>query len=372
MSFIIGTYSHYDEPSNGYDTSYRSGAFQIDRNEVSFGELSAVDKTDWYQLNLRGPGTYTVFVSNDATNNYSANNFWGSAPQGIEIQIVDRFGTPLPGLDKGFAGINYDGSIEFKYDGGNSFGDYFVKVSNLGSSTSDYVLGLSLGALAGHHIDGSFLDDRIVGTNGNDDIYAGAGWDTIIASPGDDYIAGGSGVDSIKMAGRVDDYLISGTLKQFRIEDQVGNDGIDTANSIERLLFSDGAIAFDIDGDAGQAYRLYQAAFARKPDLLGLGYWIDRLDHGDSLNRVADAFYNSAEFRSMYGHNVSTHDFIVNLYQNVLHRAPDGGGFDYWSNQLNRGKMDRAEVLLSFSESAENQAQIIGQIQDGIDYVLWT
>jgi hypothetical protein len=31
----------------------------------------------------------------------------------------------------------------------------------------------------------------------------------------------------------------------------------------------------------------------------------------------------------------------------------------------------RAEVLVDFSESPENQAQVIGQIANGIDYTLW-
>jgi hypothetical protein len=35
------------------------------------------------------------------------------------------------------------------------------------------------------------------------------------------------------------------------------------------------AVALDVDGAAGQAYRLYQAAFDRAPDKNGLGYWIN-------------------------------------------------------------------------------------------------
>lgn len=371
MSFLIGQYSYYDERSNGYDSNYRSANFQVEINEVSFGKLSTFDMVDWYQLNLRGAGNYTLFLSNDSVNNPNVNSYWNSASKGIEIQIVDRYGNPVPGLDKGVAGINYDGSIEFKYDGSNYYGDYFVKVSNLAYASSDYVLSLSKGVLAGYHIDGTNGSDYLVGTNGYDDVFAGAGWDTIIASPGDDNIVGGSGIDTLKMAGRVNDYSISGTPTHFILKDLVGNDGIDDVRQVERLVFSDGAIAFDIDGNAGQAYRLYQAAFGRKPDLEGLGYWINKLDEGTSLNRVANSFYNSAEFQSLYGNRQTTGDFITNLYANVLHRTPDAGGFDYWVNQLHRGALSPADVLLSFSESAENQAQVIGQIQNGIDYFVW-
>ena len=35
-------------------------------------------------------------------------------------------------------------------------------------------------------------------------------------------------------------------------------------SNVERLRFSDGNVALDTDGTAGQAYRLYRAAFARE------------------------------------------------------------------------------------------------------------
>ena len=50
--------------------------------------------------------------------------------------------------------------------------------------------------------------------------------------------------------------------------------------SSERLTFSDANIALDIDGNAGQAHRIYKAAFDRAPDLGGLGFWINTLDNG--------------------------------------------------------------------------------------------
>jgi hypothetical protein len=47
--------------------------------------------------------------------------------------------------------------------------------------------------------------------------------------------------------------------------------GTDTLIGFKRLEFTDGTLALDVDaGDtAGQAYRLYQAAFARTPDMSG-------------------------------------------------------------------------------------------------------
>jgi hypothetical protein len=136
--------------------------------------------------------------------------------------------------------------------------------------------------------------------------------------------------------------------------------------NVERLQFGDGAVALDVNGNAGESYRLYQAAFDRTPDKAGLSFWIHAMDDGQSLLDVATGFVNSSEFVQKYGANTSDAQFVSALYQNVLHRAPDASGYDFWLQALH--DTSRAQVLVDFSESTENQAQIIGTIQHGIDY----
>ncbi len=127
-------------------------------------------------------------------------------------------------------------------------------------------------------------------------------------------------------------------------------------------------IAIDISGNAGQVYRIYQAALNRKPDSGGLGDWIYGMDRGMSLTDVASGFMSSPEFKAMYGTNPTNTDLVTKFYQNVLHRAPEQAGFDYWMNQLNSKLQTTTQVLGGFSESPENQAQLIGVIQNGFEY----
>ena len=47
---------------------------------------------------------------------------------------------------------------------------------------------------------------------------------------------------------------------------------------------------------------------------------------------------------------------MTTLYQNVLGRAPDTSGLNYWLGQLTSGAETRYEALLGFAESAENKA----------------
>ena len=71
---------------------------------------------------------------------------------------------------------------------------------------------------------------------------------------------------------------------------------------------------------------------------------------------MALAFINSVEFINNYGANISNEQFVTNLYENVLGRSPDLAGLNYWSQQLNNGIESRNDVLIGFSESAENKA----------------
>jgi len=112
-----------------------------------------------------------------------------------------------------------------------------------------------------------------------------------------------------------------------------------------------------LNTDSGKMFRLYNAAFARFPDADGLKYWIGNFSSGvDDERAVSSSFLASAEFKERYGANITHETYVQNLYLNVLNRELDQGGYDYWVSNLNNGVEQRHEVLLGFSESAENKA----------------
>jgi hypothetical protein len=183
-------------------------------------------------------------------------------------------------------------------------------------------------------------------------------------------IDGGAGLDTVAYEGAHSSFAVHASGSGFTVSGGTGAVQ-DTLVGVERLQFSDASVALDINGTAGEAYRLYQAAFDRAPDADGLGYWIKMMDNGQTLQQVAAGFVASQEFASLYGANVSDSQFVNALYQNVLHRAGETAGYNYWMEALEQHGASRAAVLGSFSESAENQAQVIGSIQDGILFHLW-
>jgi hypothetical protein len=145
--------------------------------------------------------------------------------------------------------------------------------------------------------------------------------------------------------------------------------GTDTLIGFKRVEFDDGVLALDIDaGDtAGQAYRLYQAAFARTPDMSGVSYHMNDMEgNGLALENVANNFIASPEFKTKYGENPSDDVFIDLLYQNVLGRSADDDGLAFYKNHFNEGTMTRAAALIGFAESPENVTLVAPQIDDGI------
>lgn len=144
----------------------------------------------------------------------------------------------------------------------------------------------------------------------------------------------------------------------------------------QRVLLNDKAIGLDLTGNAGQAYRVYKAAFDRDPmqgDTAGLGYWIGQLDKGMSLIEVSARFIDSGEFRQLYGQNPSNEQFLTKVYTNVLDRSPDPSGYGWWLDQLtNNPEKTWQKVLADFAESNENKANVAGLIGQGITYDPWS
>lgn len=141
---------------------------------------------------------------------------------------------------------------------------------------------------------------------------------------------------------------------------------------IDRLKFDDGTVAFDTLGNAGQAYRLYQAAFERDPDVAGLGHWIKALDGGAvNLRSAANDFINSVEFIAKFGtpQTVDNSSYVELLYKHTLGRAAEQAGVNFWVDELEANRSNRAELLAQFSESNENKAQVAAEISDGIWFV---
>jgi len=230
-------------------------------------------------------------------------------------------------------------------------GTAVVSISGLNLSSTKILNSTPMGLMA-EVLKGN---DTIVGSYGNDAFYGYTGNDTFV---------GGLGVDTVAYDGGRSQVTVNASGSGYKVS-TFGK--VDALSGIERIALGDGSVlALDMKPgeNAGSAYRIYQAAFDRKPDLSGLKYWIKQMDAGASLTQVAQGVVNSTEFKALNPTNDST-ALINNFYLHVLHRAPDAAGLQYWSTAAANGLRPH-EILAAFSESTENVNGTAGALKDGI------
>ena len=107
---------------------------------------------------------------------------------------------------------------------------------------------------------------------------------------------------------------------------------------------------------AGAVVRLYNAYFGRYPDQSGFAYWVGSVRGGRRLAEIAQHFATSTEFRREFG-DLSNEGFVDTVYENVLGRAADSGGKNYWLRRLDSGSVSRGRLMIEFSESSENRTR---------------
>ncbi|WP_371275559.1 Calx-beta domain-containing protein [Zhengella sp.] len=268
---------------------------------------------------------------------------------------------------------------------------------------------------------GNALNNRLAGTPGDDDLSGGDGNDTLSGGFGNDLLDGGAGIDTAHFnegnliglpdldaatnpsdpvmfgfAGLASQTMAAAATLQDATMDLPGltrnqvsvvwdgaetvllwggeGYGLNTLISIERIDLIDGDYVYDIGSDnLGFGYRIYQAAFGRTPDEGGLRFWVGVLDTLDSWGYseyakqqyVAREFNESLEFQALYGSDPSHYDYIDAMYQNVLYRLPDQGGYDFWVGGMDQG-LTEEDILIAFSESVENRENNYPNLDNGV------
>ena len=96
---------------------------------------------------------------------------------------------------------------------------------------------------------------------------------------------------------------------------------------------------------------MYQDVLGRAPDPGGLQFWLDRLAGGARTQDVGVQFYSSPEYVEAAG---STNAWLGQLYRALLDRDPDSSGIQFWRDQMAAG-MSPFEVTALFYSSPESR-----------------
>ncbi len=217
-------------------------------------------------------------------------------------------------------------------------------------------------------------NDRLFGQNGNDQLQGGAGLDIFKGGSGNDTLYGGSGIDQAYFTGNRSNFTQSTEINSLfsnrevtTFTDNLGFEGTDQLTSIERAYFTDyyvnltvkneSAVSNIASSDLQQLQELYVAFFNRVPDADGLEYWIGQFNSGQSINQIAESFYNSGiAFSELTGISagMTNTSFINVVYNNVLGRSSgaDPEGLSFWTTALQSGAETKATLVASIITSA--------------------
>jgi Ca2+-binding RTX toxin-like protein len=217
-------------------------------------------------------------------------------------------------------------------------------------------------------VPGSRVDRVVVGTSGTDNytivdtrntqltlgsgnstVHTGAGNDTVIAGLGNSTVIGGSGNAIVQLGGSAADYKVV-AQDGHAIVTHLGTSKVTDISKIQYVQLDNGkALVFAEDAKQAGVATIYEAAFGRAPDSKGLDFWLDASRAGVSLERIAQDFLNSAEYKAKPAQD--NQQFLTTLYQNTFNRAPDAEGLAWWTKVLDSG-VSRASVLAGFVSDA--------------------
>jgi Ca2+-binding RTX toxin-like protein len=195
--------------------------------------------------------------------------------------------------------------------------------------------------------------------------------DTIKGTPGIDFFDGGLGLDTVVYSGPQERYAINKTGNRYVVSEPTGSDDTDYLSNIERLQFSNGKVALDVEnGNAGEAAKLIGALLGPTyvKDKALAGIVINLLDQKYSSETIANLGLATPMYLSMAGSGSNT-DFVKQVFTNVVGRALTPSESSTYVNMLDSGTPQSALALMA-AHTDLNAARInlVGLIQHGLDF----
>lgn len=228
--------------------------------------------------------------------------------------------------------------------------------------------------------------ENAIGGAGDDILYGNGANNHLRGNGGINVLNGGDGIDTAIYGSNYSQYMFTPHDGLFTVvATSLYDDQADAVSNIERLVFKDVTVALTVNGlaeDALQAQytalaqKFYVAYFGRPADANGLASMVARFSAAgvpattsafvnayatdSTVKSLVDSFGNSAESAALY--HGSNRDFITAIYANVLGRAPDKEGLDFWAGALDAGNLVRGLAALNIVAGAEGNTTAQGLI----------
>jgi V8-like Glu-specific endopeptidase len=239
---------------------------------------------------------------------------------------------------------------------GNSSNTSSTYAALYGEGTWDW---LNAAMAANDDLIPGMLQSAFIGTAAND---------VMTGNALDNTFSGGLGRDTVVFAGARSSYAISVGSTATTVRDLApGRDGMDTLTGVERLRFADGAVAFDLNGNAGVAAKILGAVFGKQAvaNKAYAGIGLNLLDNGMLYLDVMKVALNAH-----LGLTPTNETVVTTLYTNVVGFAPSAEVLAYYTGLLQSGQYTHATLGMLAAETTDNAIGInlTGLAATGLDY----
>jgi len=213
---------------------------------------------------------------------------------------------------------------------------------------------------------GSGHADTLAGNTAANWLLGGLGNDRLEGRGGNDVLDGGNGLDTAAYGSARAGYSVTRTSAGHVVSG--GATGDDSLVSVERLSFTDGQVALDLDGHAGTVAKVIGAVFGadsvQNAQYVGIGLGL--LDSGMSSDALAQLALDAR-----LGAQAGNQAVVDLLWSNVIGGVAPQGERDAYIALLDQGVYSAASLAGMAADSASNQANVdlVGLAAHGLDYL---
>ena len=195
--------------------------------------------------------------------------------------------------------------------------------------------------------------------------------DTLKGQPGTDFFDGGLGLDTVVYSGPIERYTINKSGNRYVVSEPTGSDDTDYLSNIERLQFSNGKLALDLDGNAGDAARLIGTllgpSYVKDKALAGLV--IGLLDQNYSSEAIASMGLGTSMYLGLAGSG-SNEAFVKHVFKNVVGRPPQEAELQTYVGMLSSGTSQAAlAVMAAETEFTAEKIGLTGLVLNGWEFI---
>lgn len=213
-------------------------------------------------------------------------------------------------------------------------------------------------------------NDLLFGNGGNDSLSGGEGRDSLHGGSGNDHLDGGDGIDTAHFAALRSNSTLTQRGDGYTVDAFAAGLGRDTLTNIERLAFTDGYIALDLDGNAGIAAKVIGAIYGASAlsNEKHVGICLELLDHDVSYEQLIK---HALDAQGLSDQPADYEAVVTLLINNLTGQAPNTEELDHYTGLLRSGEHTVESLGILAAEHSLNLSNIDlpTLTLTGLDYV---